>query len=139
MDGKPESKFLRFNVPIDPVDDADLVDRFNAIPNGLRQTVMKMALTRLLPNDEAALQALLGEALMEQSRSGRKRGRPPGGSDKVSVARPVAQVAMPPPQVQAPAVVVSPMPVEAPSVEAVVQKNELQKFAPLLGGMSWEP
>jgi len=68
---------LRFNVPIDPENENDVLlhDRFYLIPNGLRQTVVKMALIKLLPADDEGLRVLLGDALLEQSKSGRRRGR----------------------------------------------------------------
>lgn len=78
MDGDPDmQKILRFNVPIDPSNEEDLrlYEAFEAIPNGLKQTVARMALIRVLPQDDEQLKELLSEALVEQIKCGRRRGR----------------------------------------------------------------
>ncbi|ODP35042.1 hypothetical protein [Pandoraea sp. ISTKB] len=81
-----EYSSLRFVVPVDPsrADDAALLEAFAGVPNGLIGTFARMLLLRALPRTKDELDALMLNALADQSARKRVRGRPSAKSGKTA-------------------------------------------------------
>lgn len=157
-----EKCFLRFNLPLDLRDESDgwLYEVWEEVPNGLKQQLIKMIMLRAIPQDEEGRMLLYAEALREQTKSGRQRGRPkirpqspdatPSTKRKIEGAQAVP-LAGTSEQEKGPAAVVPEgeptglpqqveTPVETQQIVPVTARtgNKLDKFSSMLGSTNWQ-